>query len=192
MRIVAGEFRGRRLDSPRTRKIRPTPDRVREALFSMLAQELPGAKVLDLFAGTGALGLEALSRGAAFSVFVDNDPEALRLIYSNIRRCGVEVRTRVIAAPAEAALSLMADEGSVFDLIFMDPPYGKGHLETLLPQLHRIAGAATLVIAEHHTKDILPPTCGIWLRFKQRFYGDTAISIYSPLCDNPEDLKSAR
>lgn len=192
MRIVAGEFRGRRLHSPRGLRIRPTTDRVREAVFNIIAAEVPGATVLDLFAGTGALGLEAISRGADRAVFVDRDATALRLLHTNISLCGAEGRARVIHSSAEHALSKLEAERIVFELIFMDPPYGKGDLEKLLPQLHKVARNFATAVAEHHVKEILPPACGPWLRIKERVYGDTAVSFYlnSPVFENPEDMMS--
>ncbi len=96
MRIVAGSFGGRRLNVPKGLEIRPTSDRVREAIFNIIGQAVVGARVLDLFAGTGALGLEALSRGALRAVFIDKSPDAVRLIQSNIKRCGVQDRVTVI------------------------------------------------------------------------------------------------
>lgn len=192
MRIVAGEYRGRRLLSLRGLRIRPTADRVREAVFSVIAAEVAGAAVLDLFAGTGALGLEAISRGADRVVFVDRDAAAVRLLHSNIRLCGAEERTRVIHSSAEHALSKLAAERIVFDLIFMDPPYGERDLEKLLPQLHKVARSFAVVVAEHYAKETLPSACGPWLRIKERFYGDTAISFYlnSPVSENPEETIS--
>lgn len=185
MRIVAGEFRGRRLHTPRGETIRPTADRVREALFSILGPRVPNAMVLDLFAGTGALGLEALSRGAARAVFVDQSPGAIRLIRSNIDLCGAEGRSRIMRAHVAKALRQLAHEGLVFSLILLDPPYGKEHVEAILPDLHRIADAATLVVAEHHARDLLPSTCAKWVRVQERVYGDTAISFYESSPESP-------
>ncbi len=185
MRIVAGEFRGRRLHTPGGEAIRPTADRVREALFSILGPRVANAMVLDLYAGTGALGLEALSRGAARAVFVDQSPGAIRLVRSNIGLCGAEGRSRTIRAHVPKALRQLAAEGVVFSLIFLDPPYGRGHVEATLPDLHRIAHATTLVIAEHHSRDLVPSTCAQWVRVQQRLYGDTAISFYESSPESP-------
>ena len=129
MRIIAGAFRGRRLHAPKGNRIRPTIDRVREAIFNIIAAEVAGAKVLDLFAGTGAMGLEALSRGAQFCCFVDQGEEAVRLIRENVQLCGVQDRSRIIQGPAASAIRRLGSENELFDLIFMDPPYGKGYIE---------------------------------------------------------------
>lgn len=178
MRIVAGKFRGRRLKPPKGTDIRPTADRVREALFSIIARQLPEACVLDLYAGTGALGLEALSRGAAQAVFVDRNPEAVQLIRSNIELCGAGVLARLMPGKVDEILRILATEGATFELIFMDPPYGKGYIEKTLACLAPVAVTESLVIAEHSTKDIPPGQCGEWQRAEVRRYGDTMISFY--------------
>ncbi|MEN6486971.1 MAG: 16S rRNA (guanine(966)-N(2))-methyltransferase RsmD [Syntrophobacteraceae bacterium] len=178
MRIVAGEFRGRRLHVPRGEQIRPTTDRVREAIFSIVSPHIAEARVLDLFAGTGAMGLEALSRGAASAVFVDQRREAVRLVGSNIDLCGARDRARIVQGPVERAIRRLADGGEKFDLVFMDPPYGMGYVERTLPHLGEIAAEGVLVVAEHHVKDILPDRVGEWMRVRERRYGDTLVSFF--------------
>ena len=124
MRIVAGEFRGRTLQTPEGSATRPTADRVREALFSMLASRIgsfEGLRVADLYAGSGALGLEALSRGAGHATFVENDPKAQRAIKANAAKLGVDDRVRLIGGSATAL-----PRAEPFDLIFADPPYAPG------------------------------------------------------------------
>ncbi len=184
MRIIAGAFRGRRLHGPKGDRVRPTIDRVREAIFSMLASEIPNAKVLDLFAGTGAMGLEALSRGAAFSVFVDQSADSVRLIRENIALCRAEAKSRVMREPAVSAIRRLATNDEFFDIIFLDPPYGKGLIQETLAVLDTVAEAQAIVIAEHHIKDSLPATLGPWVQDRERKYGDTLISIYSRECSN--------
>lgn len=179
MRIVAGKFGGLRLDTPRGLNIRPTADRVREALFSILASRVPGSRVLDLFAGTGALGLEALSRGAAGAVFVDQNAEAVRIIRTNIRRLGVDAQAEVLQGNVVQVLRRLAGRGFCFDLLFMDPPYGRGLIETTLPHLGVLAEAGALLIAEHPAKEFPPESSAQWRRIDTRFYGDTALSFYS-------------
>ena len=178
MRIVAGEFRGRKLHTPKGAQIRPTTDRVREAIFSIIASHVPDASVLDLFAGTGALGLEALSRGAAQAVFVDRSTDAVRLIRANVELCRVEDRARVVQGSVVQVIQRLANQGEAFHLIFMDPPYGKGCVEETLLQLDKVAYATVLVVAEHHVKDVLPQRLGEWLRTRERRYGDTAVSFF--------------
>jgi 16S rRNA (guanine966-N2)-methyltransferase len=128
MRIVGGEFRGRPLATPRTNAIRPTTDRTREALFNVLthrfAEKLQGARVLDLFSGTGALGLEALSRGATFCMFIEESAEGRGLVRTNVETFGLQGRTKIFRRDATS----LGPAGTVqpFDLLFADPPYGKG------------------------------------------------------------------
>lgn len=178
MRIVAGTFGGRRLQAPGGLKIRPTPDRVREALFSILAPHLEGASVLDLFAGTGALGLEALSRGAERVVFIDEASEAIRLIRANTAICGAVERAVIVQASVERALKRLSEAGDRFEVILMDPPYGKGFVGKTLPHLTGVAHPGAIAAAEHHVKDVLPERTGKWLKSRERRYGDTAISFY--------------
>lgn len=178
MRIVAGASRGRRLQTPKDDRIRPTTDRVREALFSMIAGRLTHACVLDLFAGTGALGLEALSRGASRAVFVDQSPEAVRLIKANIVLCCVQDRAEVLLGAMEQVTRRLAREERRFDLIFLDPPYGKGYVQKALGHLEELCAGGALVIAEHSVKDELPPAWEGWVRVRERRYGDTVISFF--------------
>jgi 16S rRNA (guanine(966)-N(2))-methyltransferase RsmD len=179
MRIVAGRFRGRRLESPESRRIRPTSDRVREALFSIIASRVVGASVLDLFAGTGALGLEALSRGAAQAVFVDQGADAVRIIRANIQRLGVEDQVTVFQGAVSRVIRRLADGRALFDLIFMDPPYGKGYIGTALPLLAGLVQPEAMLIAEHSAKEVPPDGSVAWSFLETRVYGDTALSFYS-------------
>jgi 16S rRNA (guanine(966)-N(2))-methyltransferase RsmD len=179
MRIIAGAFRGRRLHSPKGDKIRPTIDRVREAVFNIIAAEISDASVLDLFAGTGAMGLEALSRGAAGCVFVDQSDEAVRLIRENVALCGVQENVRIVREAIDSAVRRLVAKNELFDLIFMDPPYGKGQIEKTLGILDAVAGQDSLVIAESHVKDESPAHLTVWSKDRERRYGDTLISIYS-------------
>jgi 16S rRNA (guanine966-N2)-methyltransferase len=152
MRIVAGEWRGRRLMAPAGEATRPTSDRVRQALFDMLLHARWGgrdliedATVLDVFAGTGALGLEALSRGARHATFVESAPPALAALRANVRSCGATVSSTVLAVDALATPS-----GPAAGLVFLDPPYGQGLLAAALDRLRRVGRIApgTTVAAE--------------------------------------------
>ena len=180
MRIVAGTFRGRRLHAPKGTEIRPTSDRVREAIFSIIGPTVEAAKVLDLFAGTGALGLEALSRGASEAVFIDRSLQAVQLIRSNIELCGVQDRVSIIHGSVDQGLHRLADRGEVFDLIFMDPPYGGGSVQKTLSNLAAVARNRTLVVAEHGVRDLSPlyPADRQWIKIQERKYGDTAVSFF--------------
>lgn len=146
----------------------------------MIAQHVPDARVLDLFAGTGALGLEALSRGARSCCFVDNGSEALRLIHANIVLCDARQSSRVIHATVASALHRLESEKELFDLLFLDPPYGRGYVEKTLQIIGPVAGAGALVIAEHHVKDIPEPISDpVWQKDRERRYGDTVIVLYA-------------
>ncbi len=137
--------------------------------------------MLDLFAGTGAMGLEALSRGARFCVFVDRDAEALRIIGANIRLCLVQERSRIIQGPVTSVIRRLCSENELFDLIFMDPPYGKGYIEEAIEIVGEVSSDNARVIAERHVKDEQPAFPGVWQKDLERKYGDTLISVYSRL-----------
>ena len=183
MRITGGELRSRALKAPRGNDTRPTSDRVREALFSILIARggvLTGARVLDLYAGTGALGLEAISRGAAAVVFVERSREALAVLRANVASLGVGDRTVVVAAAVEKADKALGAGGSRFGLVFADPPYADVKsgvatraLEAILPRLE----PAGLLVLEHASRDAAPPLAHLTLE-ESRTYGDTCVSFY--------------
>ncbi len=167
------------MHTPKGDKIRPTIDRVREAIFNLIAAEVSGSTVLDLFAGTGAMGLEALSRGASVAVFVDQSVDAIRLIRENIALCNAGPNSRVYKEPVSSAIRRLGSSNERFNLIFMDPPYGKGYIERILPALDDVAEEDSLVIAEHHIKEPSPDTSGAWRKNRERKYGNTLVSIYN-------------
>lgn len=161
MRIIGGRFRGRPLLSVRGQKTRPTADRLRETLFNILGPRVREAAVLDLFAGTGALGLEALSRGAAFAAFVEIDRAALSVIQKNIDRCGLSDRAATVRCNAAAHLTPLTGLGRQFDLIFLDPPYGKALAPPALTALLRgdlLTDNARLVVEHAPGDPVLPPS----------------------------------
>jgi 16S rRNA (guanine966-N2)-methyltransferase len=183
MRIVAGEFRGRRLAAVRGADVRPTSDRVREAVFSILG-DIHGLVVLDLFAGTGAMGLEALSRGAVDATFVEIDRQAHEVVQRNIDATVTnDRRTALIKGDAERVVRSLALAGERFDLVFFDPPYD--HTERLLDStrasLPTICGAGSRVVLELATrhKDLVDEAALAWGAevLLKRAYGDTAIAI---------------
>ncbi|MDR3089292.1 MAG: 16S rRNA (guanine(966)-N(2))-methyltransferase RsmD [Desulfobulbaceae bacterium] len=182
MRIISGVAGGRRLAAPKadSRAIRPTADRAREALFSILAKRLPDAKVLDLFAGTGALGLEALSRGAARAVFVDCGQEALTLIEENIRHCGfTPEQARVIRRDLRHGLPKEII-GEHFDVIFLDPPYDQNLADQTLAILSRMPIHAALIVAEERHKRRLATRYGQYFLKDRRRYGESAFWFFAP------------
>jgi 16S rRNA (guanine(966)-N(2))-methyltransferase RsmD len=184
LRIIAGSLGGRRLVAPRGLATRPTSDRVREALFSALG-EISGARVLDLFAGTGALGLEALSRGAARATFVDNARPALQALRENIAALDVGDRATVVAEPALRAVGSLAGP---FDLVFIDPPYAAlDAVPPLVATLDRALLPGATVVLEHASRDP-QPRLGELEGKPARVYGDTALSIYRKASTDPRSM----
>ena len=185
VRIIAGIFKSRKLLSPRSRAVRPTADRVKEALFQIIASSLEGASVLDLYAGSGNLGLEALSRGAERCWFIEHDPACCAVIRKNIERLGVGARTRVMRIECTRAVRLLSARGERFGLVLADPPYhtskeGKSEFKKILRALERYDTFAphAMVVIEHFKKD-QPPNDLTRLNLKmQRRYGDTALSFF--------------
>ena len=189
--MIAGSARGRRLEAPRGRLVRPTADRVKEALFSILGSrvDLEDAELLDLFAGSGALGIEALSRGAAAVTFVEQEPAARRALSANLERCGVTRRGRVVAQSAQAGLARLAGEGSRVDGVLMDPPYGQGLAERALALLAEgpLLRPDGWVAVEHHVDDHLAESYGTLRLTTTKRYGKTVVSLYRNT-QHPDDL----
>ncbi len=182
MRIIAGQYKGRRLEAVTTQGIRPTSDRVREAVFSIIAGRISGARVLDIFAGTGALGLEALSRGASHTTFIDVSPQACELIKKNVQRCAIHDKASIICHDMSRGILPEHIKGEPFSIIFMDPPYGTPLLETALSSgiLNQVLARDGILIAEHSIKVSLPhPITGLDIH-DQRKYGKTLISFLTP------------
>ena len=170
MRIVAGDWGGRRIGAPPGKATRPTTDRVREAWMSAVADWIPGARVLDLFAGSGALGLEALSRGAESAVFVENAPPALKVLRANVDALGAGPRARIIRLDAVRFAEGL--DAASFDLAFADPPYGEG-FAAALAHLFAATPFARLLCIEHGRGDVLPDVPGA----RTRRYGDTSLTF---------------
>jgi 16S rRNA (guanine966-N2)-methyltransferase len=180
MRIVGGHMRGRKLKAPANLALRPTSDRVRESIFNLIGPGVPGRKALDLFAGTGALGIEALSRGCSETVFVERDSRALHIIQENLSRCAVGAGCRVVVRDAMRFLSKL-DADAPFDLVLVDPPYRKdmiGKVLELLDALPWLTGEG-VVVCESESSLQLPDKIGNLCLLKHRKYGDTAVHIFS-------------
>jgi len=180
MRIISGKFRGRRLKGPRGTDLRPTGDRLKETLFNIIAPGIVGSSVLDVFAGTGAIGLEALSRGAEQVVFIESGAEAVRLIHQNLALCGVTGGFRVLQADVFTALRTLARDAFVADLMFLDPPYHWGPYGDLIEILFGsgIAPPGSMVMIEHHRKSLLPEAGKGFQRVRTVRQGDKYISFY--------------
>lgn len=180
MRIISGQYKGRRLQSISGTDIRPTADQVREALFNILSQNISGSCVLDLFAGTGALGIEALSRRAQYAVFIDNAPRPLTILRNNLQNFGLLTQSRVIRWDISKNLNCLKPFQSQFDLVFMDPPYQKGLVPVTLSNLmrvHCLAPGATIVAEHERHCDITSPDASISAT-DQRRYGQTSLTFF--------------
>jgi 16S rRNA (guanine(966)-N(2))-methyltransferase RsmD len=180
MRIIAGEFRGRRIKQPASKKVRPTKDRIREAVFNIIAPAVSGSKVLDLFAGSGAYGLEALSRGAEKAVFIEKETESVDSIKENIELLGVEEDSEVITGDVFRKIKELNESKKEFSLIFSDPPYSVGMAKKTLIKIghYDILLHSGIIIIEHNIEEGLPEAEGDLSLIKTRTYGKTSISIY--------------
>ncbi len=179
MRIITGTAKGRQLKTPRGNDVRPTTDRVKESLFAILAGRVPDAAVADLFAGTGNLGLEALSRGAASAVFVDASPASIALIRDNAARTGLQSRAEILRIDALAAVDRFARVGRTFDLIFCDPPYNRGLAPAVAAKIDAggILRPGGALIIEHSRHEQLPDSLVNLTVSRTERYGETTVSI---------------
>jgi 16S rRNA (guanine(966)-N(2))-methyltransferase RsmD len=176
LRIIAGSLKGRKLSTPTWDGLRPTSDKLRGTLFNVVAARVGEARVLDGFAGTGAVGIEALSRGAAHVTLVDSDPRAIRLIERNLEHCAVTDRYAIIRARfADAARRLQP--GS-FELVFLDPPYGPDVIVSALEAAAPLVAPGGLLILEHARRDAAPARAGSLAKTRDIISGDSALSFY--------------
>ena len=176
IRVIGGQLKGRRLETPDWDGLRPTSDRLRETLFNILMPRIAGARVLDGYAGTGAVGIEALSRGAAHVTFVDHDPRAAALIRTNLTRCGVSDRHVIIRARLAGASGRLDGR---FDIVFLDPPYGAAELESGLDAGAPLVGKEGLLVIEHATRDAAPGSAHGLARTRELIQGDSALAFYT-------------
>lgn len=160
--------------------VRPTADRVKESLFSVIGPFFDGGWVLDLFAGTGALGLEALSRGAERAIFVDLSKASCDIVRANVEAARMKEKTQIIRRDARSALKAFSERQLQFDLIFLDPPYFENLLFPVMESIskHGLLAEEGILIAEHAGKDSLPESVGSLVRFRELKYGDTKIALY--------------
>lgn len=187
MRIIAGDLKGRRLSAPTWDGLRPTSDKLRETLFNIVAPRVRGARVLDAYAGTGAVGLEALSRGAAHATFVDCDPRALKLIGDNVRHCGVPDRCAIIrgclgygrgarARPRGGGAPALPP--AAFDLAVLDPPYDEPDLAAAVDAVAPAIAPGGLLVLEHAKRRQPPESAGRFVRTRGVTSGDSALAFY--------------
>lgn len=180
-RIIAGSHKGRRLKAPKGLAIRPTGTRVKQTLFDILAPRLPGSRFLDAFAGSGGIGLEALSRGASRVVLIDSNAAAVLAVRENLEALGGESgRVQLFRQDARIGLAALADSGVRFDIIYLDPPYDSGLYEPVLEQVAetRLLEGDGVAVAEHFHKTPLPETIGGLFRYRQVRVGDHFLSFY--------------
>ena len=177
MRIIAGAFKGRKLHPPSDKSVRPTPDRVKEALFSILGNHVNDAIVVDLFAGSGSLGLEALSRGALRCYFGDNSRDSIRLIHENVSHCKAESASRIIFGDYRNVLGQIKEK---IDIVFLDPPYGKNLWEEVVELLSesKLMNEDGLAVLEHPKEIELPQEIHGFRKIKEARYGTVVLSIY--------------
>jgi 16S rRNA (guanine(966)-N(2))-methyltransferase RsmD len=180
MRVIAGSLKGRRLKSPTWDGLRPTSDKLRETVFNILAPRIRGARVLDGYAGTGALGIEALSRGARSATFVDEDRRATTLIAENIAHCGIEDQCVIIQTNIARALESLRG-GDPFDIVLFDPPYAPEHdsdLDAILRAAADLLAPDGLVVLEHARRAPMHDDLGRLVRMRTLMTGNSALSLY--------------
>jgi len=180
MRVIGGKAKGRRLLVPKGRGVRPTAARVKESLFNILPHDFSGMRVLDLFAGTGNVSIEALSRGAQEAVLVDASARSAAAIRENLRRLGLSDRAKIRIAPVARTLHSLAKRGAVFDVIFLDPPYDKGLVGATLKLIAQedLLDHSGMVVAEHSAREEIKPRYDTLALNDQRHYGDTLLSFF--------------
>lgn len=183
MRVIGGVLKGKKLFTPRGRMLRPTADRVRESIFNILSDRVAGATVCDLYAGTGAFGIEALSRGARSAVFIDHHRSALDLVRGNLDQCGIREQARVIRWDIRRNLHCLKAGPDAFDLVFLDPPYRR---DLVAITLHHLLESNSLdpdawVVAEHAPGEAIALDSPKLQIFDQRRYGKTLVSFFGPV-----------
>ena len=175
MRVITGSKRGHKLVTLEGTNVRPTTDRVKEALFSIIQFDIEGRTVLDLFAGSAQLGIEALSRGATFAVFVEKSKEAIGVIEKNLINTSLQNSARILNKDYVAFLN---SKGETFDIAFLDPPYDQGILEIALPLTIQRMSEAGLIVCEHSVAEILPQEIDGFVKQKDYKYGTTVLTVY--------------
>ncbi|MGZ4123658.1 MAG: 16S rRNA (guanine(966)-N(2))-methyltransferase RsmD [Tumebacillaceae bacterium] len=181
MRVIAGEHKGRRLKAVPGQNTRPTTDKVKESMFNIIGPYFEGGTALDLFAGTGSLGIEAISRGMEKAVFIDSDHKALSVIRENVMTLGLKDQAEIFKIDAKRALDSLAARGTRFDLVFLDPPYKlTGLYEELITKLQalELVNDRAVIVAEHTADLELPEVIGKAVRWRLATYGEISIDFY--------------
>ncbi|MEC0269432.1 16S rRNA (guanine(966)-N(2))-methyltransferase RsmD [Paenibacillus anseongense] len=180
MRVISGTAKGRSLKAVPGISTRPTTDKVKEAIFSMIGPYFDGGQVLDLFAGTGGLGIEALSRGMDKAVFIDIEKKSIDTIQHNLQVAGLKDQAEIYRTDAARALKALAKREQQFQLVFLDPPYKMKVIVDLINAMETqaIVEASTTIVVEHDAKDVLDDVIGGFKQQRRADYGDTAVTIY--------------
>ncbi len=184
MRVIAGAFKGRRLETPTGHRTRPTADQVRIAVMDALGPWLPGARVLDLYAGAGGVGLEALSRGAAHATFVESDLRAIAALRRNVETLRVRRETRVVRGDVRREVGRL--HGERFDIVFLDPPYESDLVAATLVRLGTgdVTAPGAIVVAQHMTKHPPPEAVGCLAAYRARRFGETTVTFFRHAADD--------
>lgn len=190
MRVIAGTQKGRRLHGPKGPGLRPTADRVKEALFSILGNRIVGARFLDLYAGTGAIGIEALSRGAQQVTFVESNPTAIRVLHANVAQCKLDAAAEIQTCSACTFLKRQAKTAAQYDIVFADPPYQQDQLAELWPVLAgtEVITPDALIVLEHASKSAMLPANSRLNLLRQYRYGDTTLSVFEVMTQDSHVL----
>jgi 16S rRNA (guanine966-N2)-methyltransferase len=188
MRIITGKFRGKRLAPVKGGNVRPTSDRVKGSVFSIIRERVVNADFLDLCAGTGNIGLEALSRGAKSATFIERDRRCIRVIEANLEGCGLHRRhpqVRLIATDARKGLAYLGKRNARFDLVYLDPPYDAGIYDACLTQLAdtKLLSPNGLIVVEHRKGNEMPRVIAGLAQTRREGYGDTVLSFYGWNCE---------
>lgn len=180
MRVISGKARGLKLNTPKNKDVRPTTDRVKESLFNIINFYIMDNDVLDLFAGTGSLGIECLSRGANKCVFVDKSKESMAIVKSNIKKARVENESTTMNIDFKSAIKSLGSKGEKFTIIFMDPPYYENmFIDALkLVEENNLLEEDGIIVVEHDTKDSFPDGVGRLYKSRDKKYGNTTLTFY--------------
>jgi len=180
LRVISGKVRGLKLDTPKNLDVRPTTDRVKESLFNIINPYIRESNILDLFAGTGSLGIECLSRGAKNCVFVDKSKESIGIVKSNIKKARVENESTILNIDFKDAVKRLSVQKQKFDVIFMDPPYYENMFIDCLKSIDEFSLLKEdgLVVVEHDTNDLFDDNIGRLYKSREKKYGNTTITFY--------------
>ena len=182
MRVISGKAKGHTLKTTKGLNMRPTADRVKESIFNIIKTDLYDSIVIDLFAGSGSLGIEALSRDAGKAYFIDNNKNSIRLIRQNLGKTGLINNSEIVHMDALNGIIMLSEHGVKADIIFLDPPYLKGFIEPVLETIsfYNILQPDGIIIVEHDVKDRVPDDVHGLKKYRTNRYGDVAISFYRP------------